>query len=82
MAISETLKNKEFVIFAIFASSEGSDITEIFPKFEKSQFPKLAKTKISEKTVTQGLTGDDPTAKRILPNGKIIPNIVILVRDF
>jgi len=38
-------------IFAIFASSEGSDITEIFPKLEKSQFLKLAKTKISEKTV-------------------------------
>ena len=32
-------------------SSEGSDITKIFPKFEKSQFPKLAKTKISEKNV-------------------------------
>jgi len=35
-------------------SSEGSDITEIFPKFEKSQFPKLAKTKISEKTSNAG----------------------------
>ncbi len=23
----------------VFASQEGSDITEIFPKFEKSQFP-------------------------------------------
>jgi hypothetical protein len=32
-------------------SSEGSDITEIFPKFEKSQFPKLAKMKILEKNV-------------------------------
>ncbi len=32
-------------------SSEGSDITEIFPKFEKSLFPKLAKTKILEKNV-------------------------------
>jgi len=32
-------------------SSEGSDITEIFPKFEKIQFRKLAKTKISEKNV-------------------------------
>jgi hypothetical protein len=30
---------------------ESSEITEIFPKFEKSQFPKLAKTKISEKNV-------------------------------
>ncbi len=40
-----------FAIFRVGTSSEGSDITEIFPKFKKSQFPKLAKTKISEKTV-------------------------------
>jgi len=35
----------------IFASSESTDITKIFPKFEKRQFPKLAKTKNSEKNV-------------------------------
>jgi len=34
-----------------FSQKLGSDITEIFPKFEKSPFPKLAKTKISEKNV-------------------------------
>jgi len=31
--------------------STGSEITKIFPKFEKRQFPKLAKTKILEKNV-------------------------------
>ncbi len=31
--------------------SKSSELTEIFPKFEKRQFPKLAKTKISEKNV-------------------------------
>jgi len=37
--------------FREFSRKLGSDITEIFPKFEKSPFPKLAKTKISEKNV-------------------------------
>jgi len=37
--------------FCEFSRKLGSDITEIFPKFEKSPFPKLAKTKISEKNV-------------------------------
>jgi len=41
----------KFAKIRVGTSSEGSDITEIFPKFEKSQFPKLAKTKISEKNV-------------------------------
>ncbi len=44
-------------IFAIFSrkiakiAKKSTEITEIFPKFEKRQFPKLAKTKILEKTV-------------------------------
>ena len=40
-----------FANFREFSRKLGSDITEIFPKFEKSPFPKLAKTKISEKNV-------------------------------
>ncbi len=40
-------------------SSEGSDITKIFLKFEKSQFPKLAKMKILEKNrLSRGLIWD------------------------
>jgi len=46
-----------FASFRVGTRSEGSDITEIFPKFKKSQFPKLAKTKISEKNrLSQGLS--------------------------
>jgi hypothetical protein len=40
-----------FANFCEFLQKLGSDITEIFPKFEKSPFPKLVKTKISEKNV-------------------------------
>jgi hypothetical protein len=40
-----------FANFCKFLRKLGSDITEIFPKFKKSPFPKLAKTKISEKNV-------------------------------
>jgi len=46
---------EHFAKISIFSrvgmSSESTDITEIFPKFEKRQFPKLAKTKSLEKTV-------------------------------
>jgi len=48
-------------------SSEGSDITEIFPKLKKSQFPKLAKTKFLEKNrLSQGLSFTNKTGPNFI----------------
>jgi len=54
MAISETRENKnrkKLRFSRVRKCSESTEITKIFPKFEKRQFPKLTKTKISEKNV-------------------------------
>ncbi len=58
-------KLKKLVPTLIFGKSrklqKSTEIFKIFPKFEKRQFPKLAKTKISEKKrLTQGLTLETP----------------------
>jgi len=50
--IRENSENSRFSRFSrVRKCSKSSEITEIFPKFEKRQFPKLAKTKILEKNV-------------------------------
>jgi len=45
-------KKLQFSQFSqVWKHSESTEITEIFPKFKKRRFPKLTKTKISEKNV-------------------------------